>query len=354
MSYSNTYRATVEYSGSVSYSYGPSQSGGSGTAYYSGSVPVDVTINVDTVPFDNSVGRFNTSIVALGGSVAAMQAAQCAAIRKTADEVSASLINGFFGTINTELSQQLQALDSAIKAGFGLIQDQGKAVGVKKDNMEVDYNRISSRYVKLFSDLDEECYRRIITLDRPSFNISQKVQKELINESSSDASAMNLLGIDETASSKMFVFVSSLNRKTLDILKTLNSYINQESDIKSLIDSFLFNEDIDERKPVCIPVIWSESDMLESQDVSRDCFIPNNIDQQGKQQITEKVNNVCSGGDQAKWKPAEQSERETLNREFNLLAETQFASSEDEAQQRVYKTMMSLWQNAKIFSMDRS
>ena len=354
MSYSKSYHSSAHYSGSVSYSYPASQSGGSGSISYSGEVPIDVTINVDTEPFDGSVDRFKTSIDALGGSVAVMQAAQCAAIRKTAEEVSASIINGFFGTIKAELTQQIQALDSAVKAGFALINEQGKAVSKSKDIMESDYNRISSRYMKLFADLDEECYKRIFALDRQSFNLSQKVQNELISESSCNAAALNLLGIDEISSSKTLVFVSSLNRKALDVLKTMHDYITQESAIKSLIDSFLFNEQTDENVSLCIPVIWSESDLLESQGTGNDCFIPDYISQQGKQAVTKEINALCGDVSRTKWEAANTSEKESINREFSLLAESHFAASGEEADQRVYRTMLSLWQNAEIFSIERS
>ena len=351
MSYSRSYHASVQYSGSVGYSYPASEHGGSGTAHYSGSVPVDVTIHVDTNPFDGSINHFKSSVNVLTGSVVAMNAAQCAAIKKTAEEVSESVLKGFFGMINTELSQQLQALDSAINTGLGLIQAQGKAVTKKKEEMEGDYNRISSRYVKLFADLDDECYKRIIALDKPSFNISRNVLRELINESTCNAAAVNLISIDETSSSKVNLFVSSINRKTLEILQTLHSYINQESSIKSLIDSFLFSEELDEKTALCIPVIWSQSDMLEDTGVNSNCYIPNPVEQQGKQSITDIINKYCGNAGRAKWKPADKDEKETLNREFNLLAETQFASSDEETQQRIYKTMMSLWQNAETLSI---
>jgi hypothetical protein len=351
MSYSKNYSASVPYSGSVSYSYPASQNGGRGTAHFSGSVPVNVTINVNTAPFDGSVDRFKASIGALGVSVAAMHAAQCAAIQQTATEVSASLINGFFGTINTELSQQLQALDSAIKANFGLIQQQGKAVTDKKSVMEGDYNRISSRYLKLFADLDNECYKRIYALDKQSFTLSEKVQKQLLSESSSDATAVNLLGIDEVSSSKTLVFASSLNRKALEVLQTLHDYITQEFRINSLIDTFLFNEETGGHIPVCIPVIWLESDMPEGGAVGRECFIPNQIDQRGKQIITEKVNTFCSGFSPSAWETLEEPEKEPLNREFNALAESYFAGADEETEQRVYKTMLSLWQNDKLSSL---
>jgi len=353
MSYSRNYHTSVHYSGSVSYTYGASEHGGSGTAHYSGSVPVNVTINVNTAPFDGSVAHFNKSVDFLTGSVVAMKTAQCMAIKQTSEEVSTALINGFFGTIKTEISQQLQALDSAIKAVFGLLIQQGKAVSDKKNVMEGDYNRISSRYIRLFADLDNECYKRIYALDKQSFNLSEKVQKKLLSESTSDAAANNLLSLEEVASSKTIIFISSLNRKVLDVMKTLYDYIMQETRINSLIESFLSNEETDGNISMDIPVIWSETDMLDGKASARDCHIPDYVESAVKSAITAKVDGYCSGSPQDSWKKTEEGEKTAINREFNTLAESTFAGA-DETSQRVYKTMMTLWQNAESVSLNRS
>jgi hypothetical protein len=357
MSYSRTYRESVSYSGSVSYSYPASQSGGSGSASFSGTIPVNITVNVNTEPFDGSVDRFNTSIGALGGSLSAMKLAQCAAIQQTTDEVSTALIDGFFNLINIELSQQLAALDSAIKAGFGLIVEQGKAVSDKKDVLEGDFNRITSRYIKIFTDLDNECYKRIHALDKKSFGLSEKVIKELISESTSNTAALNLLGIEEISSSKTIVFVSSLNRKALDVLKTIHDYISQESKIEQLVNSFLIKEieeEIIEKVPLYVPVIWSESDMLESDTVDHNCFVPGFMDSSGTNSISETVDKYCRAANQSAWQKTDDAEKDNLNREFNAFAESNFSNNDNEQEQRVYKTMLSLWQNSDIFTLKRS
>lgn len=357
MSYSRNYSGSVPYHGTVSYSYPASQNGGSGSASYSGSVPVYVTINVNTDPFDGSVDQFNASIGALGASITAMHAAQCAAIKQTADSVSASLINGFYGTINTELSQQLQALDSAIKANFGLIQQQGKAVSGKKDVMDGDYNRISSRYMKLFADLDNECYKRIYALDKQSFALSEKVQKQLLTESSGNAAAMNLLGVEEIASSKTLMFVSSINRKVLDVIKTIQDYIAQEFTINSLFNMFLFDEESTNNIPVSIPVIWTQSDMIDTEQHSsesrQECYITDHIESEKKQLISQEVDSLCSRSNLEAWEAPDEAEQEALNREFNSLLESNFAEVNDEMTHRVYRTMLSLWYDTHLHSIKR-
>jgi len=354
MSYSRNYSAEISYSGSVSVSYPASQSGGSTTAHYSGTIPVDVTINVDTEPFDNSVHRFNNSVDFLSGTVAAMNAAQCAAIKKTADEISASLINGFFNTINTELSQQIQAYDSEVKAVFGLILEQGKAVTDKKNQMETDYNRISSRYIQLFSDLDTECYKRIYALDKQSFVLSEKVQRQLLSGSSCNTTAANLLGIEEVSSSNTFIFISSINRRVFEVLKTMHDYINQESIINSLVNSLLFDEKTNENTQLCIPVIWTESDLPEGSSTINETYMQQYLDPEMQQGIAGKVNKFCNNASELAFTACAESERNLLNREFNILAESNFVDSNDDTQQRVYQTMLSLWQNSELLTIERS
>ena len=350
MSYTRRYSTSVHFSGSVSYP--ASQNGG--RVSYSGSVPVNVDINVETDPFDGSINRFNQSIDVLSGSVVAMKTAQCLAIQQTGEEVSAAMINGFFGTIKTELSQQIQALSSAMQASFGLLVQQAKAVTGKQDVMEGDYNRISSRYIRLFDDLDNECYKRIYALDEPSFSISEKVQKELLSESSSNTAALNLLGIEEVTSSKTLLFISSLNRKSLDVLQTMQDYITQESRMNVLLNSFLSNEEIGDKIPFYFPVIWTESDMLEDNNVSCESFIPDCVSREKNQIIAETTNGFCSGASHSEWKAIDGAGKEALHREFNALAESRFTDSSDETEQRVYKTMLSLWQNSNSLTLERS
>jgi hypothetical protein len=352
MSYKQTYSASVPYSGTISYTYPASKNGGSSSVSYHGEVPLNVTINVNTNPFDSSVDNCNKTIDRLTGSVVAMNAAQSAAIRQTAKEVSKSLIDGFFGVINTELSQQLQALDSAIKASLGLIQEQSRAVSAQKNVMETDYNRISSHYLALFADLDNECYKRIYALDKQSFYLSEKAQKQLLIEQGANAAALSLLGILEESSSKIFLLVSRLNRKVKEVLKTLHEYITQEQRLNSLVNSFLFNESVPENIPVYVPIICSEVDAVDSGATYRETFMPEYLGGEQKKAIAGKTGAICSNN--SIWLPLDAGEKEMLNKEFNALTEQYFEAKTSETEQRVYKTMLSLWQNSNQLSLGGS
>jgi hypothetical protein len=349
MSYQQTYRANIPYNGTVSVSYPKSESGGRTTAHYSGEIPVHVTVNVNTAPFDGSVRGCNNSIDLLAGSVAAMNAAQCAAIEQTAQDVSKSLIDGFFGTINTELSQQLQALDSAVKAGMGLLFEQGKAADAQKHTLEADYNRISSRYMALFGNLDTECYKRIYALDRQAFALAEKVKQPLLGAQPQNA-AFLLLGIDEGAGIQSFLLVSNLNKKTQEVLRALYEYITQESRLTALVSSFLNNEPLLEQTSVCIPVLYMESDALgiEKNSAVQQCFVNKEYDADAQKNIEEKVREFCC---RAEWQKINSEEYARVKKEFDSLAESYFSAHDDETNRRVYATMLSLRDNNEILGI---
>jgi hypothetical protein len=360
MSYRQQFRDQVPYSGRTSVSYPKSESGGSMVVEYDGTVTVDILVDVNTDPFDRSVSSVNGTVDVLTGAVVAMHSAQCAAIAQTAENVSQSLIDGFFGTIKTEISQQLQALDSAIKATFGLISEQGKAVSRQKEVMEGDYNRISSRYVTLFSDLDAECHKRILALDKPAFVLSGDVQKKLILDTISRESAGNFIAVQEESTSRGMLLVSGLYRKVRDVMHTLHQYITQETRLTSLIDSSLGNEKISGAIVLQIPVIFTESDMLEGSGTAGSCFVSDFIDPDKKAAVFERAGSYC-GDSGLSWTEPEGAGQEQLNKEFLALGEEEFGGEDDakdggalSEKRRIYDMLINLWQESKVLTLKRS
>jgi hypothetical protein len=180
------------------------------------------------------------------------------------------------------------------------------------------------------------------------------VQKELLSETPSNTAALNLLGIEEASSSKMLIVISSLNRKTFDVLQTLHNYISQELRINTAVNSFLFNENIADKTMFYIPVIWTESDMLEDISVKQEIFFHENFDDMEKQAVTEKTDGFCSSLSQNAWEVMPEPEKEALSKEFRALAELEFNDTDKETEQRIYRTMLSLWQDSKLHSLERS
>ncbi len=190
MSYTRTYREriAVHYSGTVSYNYPASQNGGSGTAHYSGTEyeDVNVSIEVDTEPFDNSVEHCNTNVNLLTGAVVATEAAQIVSIDKNSKKVAETIITGFFGYIRSEISQQIAELSQNIDAQLMHLKELAQSCLAKKKQMEGDFTRISSRYIKIFDDLNNELSNRIYELDKPTFVFKKELDNQSIRTTNND------------------------------------------------------------------------------------------------------------------------------------------------------------------------
>lgn len=173
MSYRQTYRKTIRipYSGTVSYSYGPSQSGGSGTAHYSGTAveEVEVDIEVDTVPFDRSVATCNNHVDALTTSVIATETAQVASIKAKAKQIGDTVVEGFFKTIRFDISNQIVELQKRVEALLLDMHESQKKLTALRQQMERDYHRKAEQYATIFNDLNKELDNRVHALDQPVF-----------------------------------------------------------------------------------------------------------------------------------------------------------------------------------------
>jgi len=94
--------------------------------------------------------------------------------------------------------------------------------------------------------------------------------------------------------------------------------------------------------------------MLEDTSVKQESYIPDNFDERSKQAILEKTEFFCSGLSQTAWEAMPETEKETLSKEFKALAESSFIDLDNETEQRVYRTMLSLWKDSKLHSLERS
>jgi len=348
MSYTQNYSTSIHISGSRTVSYPASQSGGSVTAHFEHTEPINISIFVDTDRFDSSVSRCEGAVDLLTGSVVAMNGAQCAAIKASGDEISKHIIDGFYSSINSELSQQLQALDSAIKAGFGLILEQGKAVSAQKETLQADYARISSRYITLFEDLDKECYKRIYALDKSAFTIAEKVQKQLVSDAVTNETAKTLLEITDESASKEIIFSSRLKRNALEVLKTLSEYISQEKTISAQIKSFVSGESLEQPKTLFIPLIWTSTDDLSGEGETAAAAVNGELPDGQKQAVLQAASSFFPGLSASQWEAPADGEKADLDREFKTLAEDAFTGVSDEKELRVYAAIMDLWGKSSL------
>lgn len=261
MSYTRSYRETITVSGSktVSVSYPASQNGGStsATVYYTEDVPVNVNIDVDTNPFDDSVENCNANVNLLTGAVVATETAQIASIDKNSKQIANTIISGFFGYIRSEISQQVSELSQSIDAHLMHLSELAQSCLSKQKQMQNDYVRISGRYAKIFEDLNNELSSRIHELDKHAFKFKKESDSQKIRSSENDmVSTVSVFGM-ESADLQSKVSASIAKKRAFDTINKTKVFLWQQKKLNTTVQQSMQNESIS-----CfryIPVCYFES-----------------------------------------------------------------------------------------------
>ena len=347
MGYELRYSGRIVVSGSRSGSYPASQTGGSVTVHYSEVVPINTIIHVDSDIFEESVDDCNGTINALSGTVMAMNAAQCEAITQSTENISKSLINGFYSIINSELSSKIATLDSDFKVRIMLLMEQSKEVTNRKHVMDSDYARIASRYHAVFSELDKETNKRIAMLDSKVFSLSENVQKKILSIAS-DNSAKHYVFAQEGGGYCINMLISGLLRKVRSVLTSMHEYIAQEEVFSATTAHSLNQGAIADRIEVCIPVVFTACDLLEDEGKLISCYSSDYCSGVDKEQINHKVSAYCKEDGPAVWGGITDYDKKKLDKEFNIIAENYFSTETDS---RLYQTILQLWNNADLATL---
>ena len=343
MSYTRHYSTSVSYSGSVSISYPASEHGGTATGHYSGSVPVDINIHVDTSPFDSSVDRCSESVGSLNHAVVAMNAAQVASIHQSAENVSDHVISGFFNVIKSELSQNMAEVFSKFKAIYELLTTKSEILEKQQVVMQDDYLRISERYQKMFENLDEELEKRIVSLDKNVFILSKKVQGEQLYSDEAKKVAGFLLGINENEILQQQLLIANTKSKVLKAMAELSNNVVQQRVYSKKVESIVSQNGTRENTQNFIPVVYAESSNIEDEGKERFCFVSEKVGSSA-QKIQENVKKHFLDQSEESFSVGE-FEKNQVDDAFKLLVEKEFENSTDEKSRRVYETLRLLKEN---------
>lgn len=275
MSYSRSFsrRIAVPYKGSKLVSYPASQSGGSISVSFSGTVyeDVEVLVNIDTSPFDSSVKNCNTHVTGLTASVGAMNAAQCLAISENAEKISQTIINGFFNTVRSDLSVQRAELEQSINARLMLLRHQANTLREKQQKMSDDYARTTARYQKIFADLNNELSIRIHEVDQPVFRLVKEVDTQSNRMLQTEMLQTAITMSKESSLLQAQLNVATVKRHALEAMSQVQTFLTS----KTLSERAIENANIDGsgQNTYYIPICYMQT-VREDKHTKHQCFIP--------------------------------------------------------------------------------
>lgn len=257
MSYRRSFRKTipVHYSGSTSETVTVGDQTKNVRVHYSGTVYEEVVVNVDidTDPFDSSIRNCNSSVGVLTGSVVATEAAQVASIRDHSRKVGKTIIDGFFSTVKSDISQQIMELNSRLEANLVHLRELAQRCVSKQKQMEVDYNRLTSRYSAVFEDLNKELENRIYELDRPTFKFKEMSDASACRSMGNDMASTVVVAGAESGLLEATIGASLAKKQALTAIGKANTFLVKQKSTEKLLDICSIKESRDAvfHTPVC-------------------------------------------------------------------------------------------------------
>ena len=219
MSYTRRFSrsVTIRYSGSVSYP--ASEHGGSVSYSGSASETVHFDVTVDTEPFDDAVDGMKGGVDLLTGAVVATEAAQLKAIDSSSRKIGDTIVAGFFKTVKSDISQQIAQLKIHSETLLLQLNKLAERCREKQRQMGADYQRISDRYVKIFTDLSKELENRVYSIDEPVFKTTRMLDRIGGHEGNEEAAATVSVTAGETAHVHSILAVNQAKRQALQAIE---------------------------------------------------------------------------------------------------------------------------------------
>lgn len=344
MSYTRSYSEYINVSGSMNVSYPASEHGGTKNVKYHDRVPVTFNVTVATEPFDASISSASLCVDGLTAAVAAMNAANCAAITQCSNQISDSLINGFYNLIRNDLSTKKAEAKTQIETKSALLLTQSEAMKDTHTRMLNDVERERAKFGKIFRELDKELERRINEIDKPVFKISRKARDEVVVEPylTLAAGASEQLGSRSTTGGK--IAAAGLRQKVTAVLRNLSDFLRSNLMYRQTMRDILWNKSVEETaQQIYIPVAYCVAENIDGGNSTCKCFAPSG----------EKTDSVLSAvsayvnerGDSGA-REIPEDELRLIQQAFSAMVQDDYTSSgSDEYRDRVYTEILRLWKN---------
>ncbi len=357
MSYTESYRGRVHYSGSESVTYPASEHGGRKTVHYSGDVPVEITIHVNTEPFDASVSEAETALVSVAGILSATEAAQVAAIAEGSERIAQTTTAGFFGLLRSELSSQISEFGSTMRSSVGMLLELSRAVDDIHEQMRKDYHRIQSRYRRVFDRLDQELDRRIKDMDRASFELRERAMGDVVMGSYTEGAGRLYAQTSEMHALPLKLQTARTKGAAAEALEDLADVCLYVEDYQGTVEAVTQNGGDD--AVMFVPAIYMVQDTLQGE--SEQLVVHQAGDARGDDVRAEVMRYVASVPDQ-QWTTIDSRQLDELDGDYLRLVDAYgrgggsghvvASNTDSEDRERVCRLMLQMYQEAGMKTID--
>ncbi len=256
MSFSRSF--TFYVSGSVSYP--PSKNGGSASYHDS----VDVTVDIDTSAFDDSVRRCDHQVCRLRNSVVESARQIVAEKSRSAKKIASTIVGGFFKYVRYEIGEKMMRLKTRVPMLLQALKGLAGHCSATRSQLEKDYQHITSRYTKIFDDLQAALYSALVGLDGPIYQLSKMVDGIVLNSTLNIITTETILTGLEQASAVNGLEIMQVKNAARKVVSECARNIMYNIRLEQQIEHMLRRNAIVYEHHVYMPIVQIESDSLEN------------------------------------------------------------------------------------------
>jgi hypothetical protein len=216
-----------------------------------------INITVDTQEMAQTLNGVSSSVNSTTAAVGIMQGLVINEERKSTQNICAHVDDGFFMLVQSQVSQKLAAQKSIVDSRVAEISQQMKVLAGIQNLMRKDYQKITSRYSKLFSSLNSNLTKRVSELDKTSYQLGAKSTPLLI-ERSNNSAANYLVYNDEHAPMSIQSTTSIFKKRISGLFHSINYHLQDHLEQTRKIKRVTKNQNLKKAKTYFSPFVVVE------------------------------------------------------------------------------------------------
>ena len=198
-------------------------------------------IVVDTSEMADSLDHVSSKVSETTLAVVAMQQEVCEIEKQSAEEICENVNRGFFTLQHSQISQKKVLAMSKAEAHLVGLRQSAQSLCRIKEQMTRDFQRITSRYTKLFKSLNEALKTRIYAIDQPVSAVSDKEYASLSRRITNCGGPLAVIQ-DEILNSQIQLTVSRCKKHCMFLIENAKKLIEYNNELQTVINGISKDE----------------------------------------------------------------------------------------------------------------
>ena len=245
---------------------------------------------ITTEALAHEMDRVTRNVNTMGTAVGAMEAAVIASEKEASDTICRSIDSGFYMLLRSRLSQKLAQCASTMNSRVGSMMETADAIDRTHQQMVGDFNRIKSRYVKLFDNLDRNLDDRVRELDREAMDLANRRTSILVDMQAREAPSV-LYYTSDVHGVALKASTAKMKSRAVESIGQLGSGAEHVVELNKKTNAVYDTHVVCDRvTPVLVPVVYANEESVASPgSYALTVHTPTDLDPHAQAQIATEI-----------------------------------------------------------------